>query len=746
MPIPSDIPGLGLWLEADRITGLADGASLTTWTDASGSGHNANPYLSLGSAPVWRSAAVNGQPAVQFTGNTPTSTPLVAVGWGTALSGLTAYTLFMVVQETGVLGDYPIVTTAPTNGPWQWITEFDVSGGFYVGGPNAGYRQYTTGYSSGTLVQFTFMQTVTGPHFYKTTGGATAEVTAYSLGPSGDIASIVPALGTDVLIGGYYNSNYGLNGYLCALIWYNRTLSDSERLSVETYLQKWFVVPGVDLASTSSMTIGATVIEKATVTELAGASGVYVGQVVEFAAVPMTAGSGMALGAMVTELAAVTETALAHLGVAGSVTRAPPPVPGYYSWHDASQITGQSDNTPLATWPDLSGNGHDLLQTVSASQPTYYSSTAGQTINGLPAVWFNGNSNFMRWASTVAPILSTTFFVVLKDVRGTGSIFLDGINATERRSILDYVGQWEIYAGTEVFFSASDTGLHVLAAVFNDTNSYFDLDGTVNGPVSVGTQPFTGLMVGTYASRAYYFDGAMCEVLIYPSALSVTDRQSVRSYLTNKWAPPPVAVIQAATAGMTVGASVQDIASVALSASVALNFAGNLPQTITGQVAMGATASMMEAGKLTENDSIVMAAVSALSATLNYLPKTVNGVVSMSSSASLAVPGTTKEIAAVLVTAVASLVMDATVRLAGSTVFTGVSSMRVNVTTTPGVKVNMAASTSMWVIATVVPGPLPVPPSLADQIAAVIDQDPILLGATGYLDDVYTSRLVGDTD
>jgi hypothetical protein len=200
------------------------------------------------------------------------------------------------------------------------------------------------------------------------------------------------------------------------------------------------------------------------------------------------------------------------------------------------------------------------------------------------------------------------------------------------------------------------------------------------------------------------------------------------------------------TTGMTVSTFATRVAAVGYAAVAALNFAGNLPQTIQGQITMGPHASLMVAGVLTQNDSIIMAVASALSATLDYLPKTVNGVVAMASLASLSVPGTPTRIAVVQATAVASLVMDATVRLAGSNVFTAVGSMRVDVTTTPGVRVNMAASTSMRVSATVTRlGPV-TPPSLADQIAAVINEDPILLGATGYLDDVYTSRLVGDSE
>jgi len=35
-------------------------------------------------------------------------------------------------------------------------------------------------------------------------------------------------------------------------------------------------------------------------------------------------------------------------------------------------------------------------------------------------------------------------------------------------------------------------------------------------------------------------------------------------------------------------------------------------------------------------------------------------------------------------------------------------------------------------------------PTLLQQITAVVDQDPALIGAQGYVDEVYTTRLVGD--
>lgn len=62
------------------------------------------------------------------------------------------------------------------------------------------------------------------------------------LGPSGDIGPVVPNVGTDVMIGGYYvpDAIFGLTGYLCEVIYYDHALTDDDRLQVEDYLKgKW---------------------------------------------------------------------------------------------------------------------------------------------------------------------------------------------------------------------------------------------------------------------------------------------------------------------------------------------------------------------------------------------------------------------------------------------------------------------------------------------------------------------------
>jgi hypothetical protein len=54
--------------------------------------------------------------------------------------------------------------------------------------------------------------------------------------------------------------------------------------------------------------------------------------------------------------------------------------------------------------------------------------------------------------------------------------------------------------------------------------------------------------------------------------------------------------------------------------------------------------------------------------------------------------------------------------------------------------VTMAATSSLVVIGT---SHITTPP-LVDQVLGVLGQDPALIGAMGYVDDMFTTRLAGD--
>jgi hypothetical protein len=66
---PSIVGATAAWFRADAISGLTNGAAVTTWNDSSGNGYTAS---AAGAAPVYGINAMNGQPVVRFTSSSST--------------------------------------------------------------------------------------------------------------------------------------------------------------------------------------------------------------------------------------------------------------------------------------------------------------------------------------------------------------------------------------------------------------------------------------------------------------------------------------------------------------------------------------------------------------------------------------------------------------------------------------------------------------------------------------------------
>lgn len=64
---PLKLPLLRIWLDASQITGLADGADVTTWLDMSGNGRNFTQAVA-GAKPHYTLNILNGKPVVRFDG------------------------------------------------------------------------------------------------------------------------------------------------------------------------------------------------------------------------------------------------------------------------------------------------------------------------------------------------------------------------------------------------------------------------------------------------------------------------------------------------------------------------------------------------------------------------------------------------------------------------------------------------------------------------------------------------------
>jgi hypothetical protein len=100
-----------LWLDAERIVGLANGAEVSTWDDASGKGRNATQSMPT-RRPKLMTNIVGGKPAVRFDGS---STHLVAPKFALFPTSSSPLTVVMVFATTTLTSQRFVLMQPQTN-------------------------------------------------------------------------------------------------------------------------------------------------------------------------------------------------------------------------------------------------------------------------------------------------------------------------------------------------------------------------------------------------------------------------------------------------------------------------------------------------------------------------------------------------------------------------------------------------------------------------------------------------------
>ena len=217
-------------------------------------------------------------------------------------------------------------------------------------------------------------------------------------------------------------------------------------------------------------------------------------------------------------------------------------------WLDAADVTGTgtnpADGSIVTTWVNKSGSGGNATK---FGNPTL--STTG--VNGKPGILLDGTSMGYRGAVSNTGSVSTTFVVATLNseaatngrlVSFAGDTGTDYDNASYLVPLLrngNGQGIWTYYnnvSRSEQAIPTYDTPFYATALV----------DGTNNIDYVNGVAGTTSAMTATFAITKYgvgiqtnadgdYWKGYVSEVLIYNSALSSPDRQSVEAYLATKW-------------------------------------------------------------------------------------------------------------------------------------------------------------------------------------------------------------------
>jgi len=250
-----------------------------------------------------------------------------------------------------------------------------------------------------------------------------------------------------------------------------------------------------------------------------------------------------------------------------------------YSWHEAVMDSSfdeseTSDGLAITNWYDLNPQTAsakiNFNQTNLTSKPLYKSST----INGLPAIYFDGN-DFMNTDINSPSVLGTqsaTFFFVFKPTNAlqqgfliTQSYITCGNNieighTTGNQSS----GNFGIHSGcnratvsgsnvvannspvivsmvllSTPLTSGSTSNIKIFKNGGSEMTLYADSGGynsALNGAYAIGNYNlYLGVRFDNRSTLNAYYSGWIGEVIIFSRALSTQDRQDVEKYLGKKW-------------------------------------------------------------------------------------------------------------------------------------------------------------------------------------------------------------------
>jgi hypothetical protein len=213
--------------------------------------------------------------------------------------------------------------------------------------------------------------------------------------------------------------------------------------------------------------------------------------------------------------------------------------------------TANTGNGFVTTWYDQSGNGRNATQTTAERQPQIVGNDALEALNGKPEIRFDGVNDYLAAPSPLIDTKHSLFILFTPTIKSqTGSVFGQwGSNQNGRFTILvNQISTGEAYAGFLNAFNSSATegggygGLMKDVAISN-TPTLITLISTTgseqwklfkNGAewdsatitnVFTGVNSAIGSLNGT--ESLFPFEGTVSELILFPSALSTADRQTL---------------------------------------------------------------------------------------------------------------------------------------------------------------------------------------------------------------------------
>ena len=487
--VPTQISGCVLWLDgADSSTVTLSSSAITQWNDKSTSANHFVQATTANSPTVGTSA--NGLPTIYFA----TTNQQLVSSQNNATSGNASRTVIQVFWcPTSSSGYYSVTgTESGASPPTAWghakNPNADIDYPFMYS--SAGYDIYTFENSTPNPI-ITYCQydsTASTISAYYATSGATNGTTTV-----GNFTTRSTAFNTTAgvwYLGRRQQAATGsVTSHLLEMIQYNKPLSTTERQNIESYLaQKWSLSstlsvghPGLNTTVYNSDYIKNTVPKNFT------------------KPIPYFA------------------------------TFSPTQFPGCALWLDAADSSTVTGTAPITGWTDKSGNARTVTIT---SGPTYGSTTR----NGKNTMSFNNNVISSSIASAVGTGDFTLIAVWYQSSAGTNTVLSLGTPASSSQS-LGYSGNkynFYQYGSIESAYTTTPTFVIQVGTRISSVKKLYITGNAGTTPASDSfNQTVTTVTIGKGDNFA--ITGEIGEIMVYTGTMSDTSRQSLESYLAQKW-------------------------------------------------------------------------------------------------------------------------------------------------------------------------------------------------------------------
>jgi hypothetical protein len=545
--VPQQASNLALWLRADA--GLTySGSSVSAWSDQSGNGMNAT-QTSGTLQPALATGAVNSGvlPTVTFNG----SSQYMSTGpdFANLSNGASIFVVTQPTTSTGTRNFCSFGNSGNSDAVFAQAIGTQASLSAYNG--TTGSTVTTTSHPL-TTSQYQLVEAIYQPG----SGGGTGTVYVNGV-QQAQATNLVSSLNSitrsDNLIGTGIGLSHYYNGGIAEILVFNATLTTAQRVSIESYILSKYAVgnqPTLDVPTfsptpgmyPSQQSLNLPQDENAAVFYTLDGSVPSINSSVFTNGVPIIISGNVTVNAIAIAPFFNNSAVVSGYFQINSTTAAIPRN-GLQLWLTADNGVVIGGGSQISQWTDNSGAENNATQTNSSYQPTL----VNNAINGLPAVQFNGSSQYMQISNSISANFSggaSIFIVTNPTALTSGSRFLDFENCAP--GTYTYLYQ-PSSTSTALYLYNNAINTSVTASNALTTNQFQLLEAIHNGLPSVGI--YTNSVLNTYAgsltpgnnyigqasASGNYFNGQIAEILVYNRGVTVSEQSQIEGYLYGKY-------------------------------------------------------------------------------------------------------------------------------------------------------------------------------------------------------------------